>query len=306
MTQLHSVYRFRFKVCGAACACFLSMASLCRAGEPAWPQFRGPDCSGVADAHPPVQVNPTNSVAWSIDVPWSPSSPSIWGERLFLTTFDSGELQTRCYALRDGQLLWSRGVKPEKLESFHATESSPAAPTPATDGQHVVSYFGSFGVVCYSPQGKELWRHPLPVALSGGGYGTAASPVIMDRFVIVDRDQDRNSSLLALDVSNGKTVWETTRPDATGSFGTPVIWKNQGLEQIVVPGCLRLAGYDLKTGKRDMDRNRHDGTGLHDACHRRGLAVFCGVVAGREGCALALLGLVPGRIRQEQGRRSHL
>jgi outer membrane protein assembly factor BamB len=229
--------------------CFLGVLTSAVASAASWPQFRGPDCSGVAvEATPPVVVSPTNRVLWSIDVPWSPSSPCIWGERLFLTTFDEGQLQTRCYNLRDGKLVWSSGIRPEKLEAFHTTENSPAAPTPATDGTRIVSYFGSFGLVCYDLKGKELWRRPLAVAISGGGFGTGTSPVIVGGLVILDRDQDQNSSLLAVDVATGKTIWETARPDATGSFGTPVIWRNDGVDEVVVPGCLRLKGYDLKTG----------------------------------------------------------
>jgi outer membrane protein assembly factor BamB len=134
---------------------------------PAWPGFRGPNSSGVADgATPPINIGPTNSVLWKIQVPWSPSSPCIWEDQIFLTTFSDGELQTRCYRRQDGGLAWSRGLKPDKLETYHSTENSPAATTPATDGQRVISYFGSFGLICYDRKGTELWRHPLPVALS--------------------------------------------------------------------------------------------------------------------------------------------
>jgi outer membrane protein assembly factor BamB len=226
-------------------------AAVCSAA-PAWPAFRGPNSSGVAAAGaPPIKISPTNSVLWKLPVPWSPSSPCIWDGQLFLTTYADTELQTRCYHRADGQLAWSRGVKPDKLEVYHHTESSPAASTPATDGQRVVSYFGSFGLVCYDLQGKELWRHAIPVALSLGGYGTATSPVIAGNLVVVNLDRDQASSLLAVDLKSGKTVWETPRPDAIGSFGTPIIWQNREIEEVVVPGSLRLKGYALKTGKED-------------------------------------------------------
>ena len=217
---------------------------------PNWPQFRGPNCSGVAlQARPPVHISPTNSVLWRIEAPWSPSSPCIWGDRIFLTAFVGDQLQTRGYDRRNGQLLWSAGVKATKLEAFNQTENSPAAPTPATDGRHVVSYFGSFGLICHDPEGRELWRHRLPVAMSGCGFGSGTSPIIEGQLVILDRDQDQNSSLLAVEVETGKTAWETPRPDATGSFGTPVIWSHGDADDVVVPGCLRLKGYDVKTGK---------------------------------------------------------
>jgi outer membrane protein assembly factor BamB len=229
----------------------LSVSAL-PAAIPSWPAFRGPNSSGVSStAKPPVRISPTNSVVWKVAVPFSPSSPCIWGDQLFLTAFADNECQTRCYQRRDGKLLWSRGVKAEKLEMFHGTESSPAASTPATDGARVVTYFGSFGLVCYDMQGKELWRYPLPTALSLGGYGTATCPQIVGNLVVVSRDRDEASSLLAVDLDTGKKVWETPRPDSLGSFGTPIFWKNNDVEEVVVPGPLRLKGYSLKTGKED-------------------------------------------------------
>jgi outer membrane protein assembly factor BamB len=214
-----------------------------------WPEFRGVNCSGVsATAKPPVQISPTNGVKWKVEVPWSPSSPCVWGDQVFLTTYTDGELQTRAYSAKDGALLWTKGIKPEKLEMFHRSEGSPAASTPATDGRRVVSYFGSFGLVCYDFKGAEVWRHPLPLAMSGGGFGTGTSPVILRDRVLLNRDQDDKSSLQALDLSTGKQVWETPRPDAGGSFGTPILWNNSGEEEVIVPGSIQLKGYALKTG----------------------------------------------------------
>src|SRR5581483_6040944 len=218
----------------------------------AWTAFRGPNSSGMAlDCKPPIKISPTNSVIWKISVPFSPSCPCIWGDQLFLTVFADNELQTRCYQRRDGKLAWSRGVKAEKLEMFHSTESSPAASSPATDGERIVSYFGSFGLVCYDLHGNELWRYPLPTAMSLGGYGTATCPQIAGNLVIVSRDRDQASSLLALDLKTGKKAWETPRPDSLGSFGTPIFWQNNDTAEVVVPGPLKLKGYSLKTGKED-------------------------------------------------------
>ena len=112
-------------------------------------------------------------------MPWSPSSPSVWGSRIFLTTFIDGELETRCHDRPDGRLRWSRRIKPENVEEHHRSDGSPAAATPAIDGRHVVSYFGSFGLICHDLDGKELWRHLLPLAESGGKFGSGTSPIIV-------------------------------------------------------------------------------------------------------------------------------
>lgn len=216
-----------------------------------WPQFRGPNGSGVASAgaKPPLEIGPASGVLWKVEVPWSPSSPCVWDDRIFLTTFAGGELQTRCYDRPHGDLLWSRGIKPEKLEVYHRSEGSPAASTPATDGTHVVSYFGSIGLVCHDFDGRELWRYPMAITRSAGDFGSGTSPIITGNLVILNRDQLIDARLLVLDVKTGKRVWSTPRPDGYGSYGTPIIWNNAGNEEIVIPGSVRLKGYDLKTGK---------------------------------------------------------
>src|SRR5262249_10337440 len=111
------------------------------------------------------------------------------------------------------------------------------------------SYFGSFGVVCHDFEGRELWRHRLPVMLSTGQYGTSNSPVIIGRTVVLNRDQFRESSVLALDLETGKKVWETARPDSVGGVGTPVHWRNGGVDEVGLAATGKLKGYDLKTGR---------------------------------------------------------
>lgn len=218
-------------------------------GVPQWPQFRGANGAGVsADAKPPVKIGPQEKVRWSIAVPWSPSSPIVWGDRIFLTTFDAGQLQIRSYSRSDGRLQWTRGLTPETLEEHHQLDGSPAASSPVTDGRRVVSYFGSFGLVCHDLEGNELWRHPLPRAQSGGKYGTGTSPIIVGNRVIVNRDQYQDSSLLALDLATGRKAWESVRTEAAGSFGTPAHWRNDGVDEVVLAGSAQLKGYDLMTG----------------------------------------------------------
>ncbi len=234
-------------------ATFIAAAMLSAAGMAAaedwWPQFRGPNGAGVSEsAKPPVEFGPGTNQLWTIAVPSGMSSPCVWGDWIFLTGFDGGKLQTLCYQRQDGKLLWKRDAKGGAIEEYHATEGSPAASTPATDGRRVVSYFGSRGLVCYDVKGKELWQHPLPVAQTSGGFGSGTSPMIAGGLVLVNRDQVKECSLLAVDLRTGKKIWEAARPDVTQSFGTPILWKNGGAVEVVMSGSLKLKGYDLKTG----------------------------------------------------------
>jgi len=227
----------------------LAAAMLSASAADPWPSFRGPNASGVSPtAKPPARFGPEEAVVWKTEVPWSPSSPSVWGDRLFLTTFRDGKLETRCHSTADGRLLWFRVLSAEKLEEYHLTEGSPAASTPATDGQKVVTYFGSAGLACYDLEGKELWHHPLPPALTGGNFGSGTSPLIAGGLVLLNRDQTRNSTLLAVRLEDGKKVWEVPRPDAPTSYGTPVLSQQGGVAEVILAGSLQMRGYDLKTG----------------------------------------------------------
>src|SRR5207244_5676625 len=124
-----------------------------------WPRFRGPDGSGVADGQkPPVEFGPDKNVKWKAPAPSGLSSPIVAGDKLVITAFDDGKLYTIAYYRADGKQAWRAEAKAEQIEKFHKTEGSPAASTPATDGQHIVSYFGSCGLVCYDLAGKELWK----------------------------------------------------------------------------------------------------------------------------------------------------
>lgn len=67
-------------------------AAVAAAGPPAWPQFRGPEGSGVAPDYekPPSQIGPDKNVKWKVAVPSGLSSPIIAGDRLFLTGYLCG------------------------------------------------------------------------------------------------------------------------------------------------------------------------------------------------------------------------
>ena len=219
------------------------------ADPPAWPQFRGPAGAGVADAqHPPTKIGPNDNVKWKVAVPPGVSSPVIVGDRLFLTAFDNGKLYTLAYRRADGTELWRREAPAAKIEPFHKTESSPAGSTPATDGERVVSYFGSCGLFCYDLDGKELWRYELPTAATTNDFGTGSSPVIGGDRAILQRDQMKDSKLLAVDLKTGSLVWEVKRDGVSTSWGSACVWDAPGGPQVVVAGGFRLTGYDLATG----------------------------------------------------------
>jgi outer membrane protein assembly factor BamB len=214
----------------------------------AWPRFRGPNGSGIADdAKPPVEFGTNKNVKWKVSAPSGLSSPIVAGDNLVITAFDDGKLYTVAYKRKDGGEAWRAMAPAKQIELFQKTEGSPATSTPATDGKRIVSYFGSCGLLCYSLSGKELWKFEMPTVTSGGDFGSGVSPIIAEGTVVLVRDEAKQAKIIALDAATGARKWEQTRLPAT-SYCTPVLWSTPGGKQIVAAGHARMVGYDLKSG----------------------------------------------------------
>ena len=220
-------------------------------GEAWWPQFRGPNSSGLGEGRPPVHFGPEKNVLWKTPIRSGISSPSIWGDRIFLTEFNkrNNQLATLCIDRSTGKVLWRQIVEAKKIEEVHEI-SSPAGSTPATDGERVYVYFGSYGLVCYSLDGKLQWERRLP--LPENPYGAVSSPIVAGDFLVFNH-QGKDAYLLAVNRRNGRTIWKTDRSLFQFGWSTPVHWRHDGIDEIVV------LGGDFKPNQRLMAYNLSDG-----------------------------------------------
>ncbi|MCI0456052.1 MAG: PQQ-binding-like beta-propeller repeat protein [Gemmataceae bacterium] len=217
---------------------------------PRWPQFRGPQGRAVTDeAKPlPVQFGPGQNVLWKTPLPAGHSSPCVWGERIFLTSFDgkAQKLETLCLDRHNGAVRWRRTAPAARVERVNNV-NSPAAATPATNGQRVYVSFGSYGLLCYDFEGKELWRRPLPTPRTR--FGTATSPIVAGDLVLLN-GQGKDLHLLAVRAATGETVWTTAGSPFPSEYPVPLLCQHEGRTEVIVPGAGGLLAYDLKDGSR--------------------------------------------------------
>jgi outer membrane protein assembly factor BamB len=217
------------------------------AGDSNWAQFRGPNCAGVSDGKPPLYFGANSNVLWKTEVPTGVSSPCVVRDRVFITAFNEGKLATIGIDARTGKVLWKQAAPPTKIESTHKM-GSPASATPASDGERVYSYFGSYGVIAYDLEGKEQWKKPLDIGLVINGSGTSPA-LIRNRLVINCDQQEGKSFLIALDPKSGRTLWQTPRPDFVSSYTTPILWSRDGQDDVVLAGSVRTVAYGLEDGQ---------------------------------------------------------
>ena len=245
-----------------------------------WPSYRGYYASGYLDeAYLPDSFNIESSyhVKWNVEVPGlGLSCPVIWDDRVYITTAlsdkdkagylpgmygdiapinDSSEhvWKVLCYDKTSGKLLWEqdahRGIPMVKRhpKSSHANTSI------ATDGHHVIAFFGSEGLYCYSSEGKLLWERDFGLinsawnVVESAEWEFSSSPVIFKDKVLIQADALNQSFVAVLDLPTGETIWRKERDEISG-WCTPNIYFDGSNPRLVVNGYRHRGAYDLHNG----------------------------------------------------------
>lgn len=214
-----------------------------------WPQFRGPNATGVAEQpNLPVSFGPAQNVFWKTPAPMGNSSPVVAGNTVYLTGFEKDRLLTIAIDRRTGRLLWQQEAPRPRKQVIERPANGPASASPVSDGQNVYVFFQDFGLLAYGPQGKELWR--IPLGPFNNPFGHGASPILAGNALLMNIDQDAGSFLLAVDKDSGRVLWRKERPLAQRGYATPVLFRAPGgADQVIVAGSYRLSAYDVRSGK---------------------------------------------------------
>ena len=238
-----------------------------------WGQWRGPLATGAAPkADPPVEWSETKNIRWKTKLPGlGHSSPVVWGSLVFVTTaemtgskkpftgvtpdgahnnmnplFDH-QFAVMAIERQTGAVVWRRTVATRQPHESTHESATWASNSPVTDGEHVLSFFGSNGLYCLDTGGRLLWSRDLGDMQVKHGHGEGASPLLHGETVVVNWDHEGASLIVALAKRTGEELWRQPRDEVT-SWATPIVVTHDGQAQVVVSGTRRVRGYDLKTG----------------------------------------------------------
>ena len=276
-----------------------------------WPNWRGPGNQGHAAArNVPLQWGKQENVRWRVELPdIGNSTPVVWGDRVFVTQATDktvwppkggnggvASAESRallCFRRSDGKRLWEAKVAYKEPESTHPTNPFCSA-SPVTDGERVVVSHGSAGLFCYDLDGKELWRKDT--GKQEHIWGNAASPVLYKDLCVLWVGPGENQVLLAVNKTNGQTVWEHKEPGGAsgtggsrewrGSWSTPLVARVNGRDELILGVPRKLKAFDPATGKELWSC-----AGLGDLVYTSPLCSEDGVVvamSGYHGPALAV------------------
>jgi outer membrane protein assembly factor BamB len=241
-----------------------------------WHQWRGPDATGVApEANPPVEWDEQKNLKWKAQIPGAgKSTPIIWENKVFVTTaVDTGKVVpgatkpedqperrfdikfpnttyrfvVYCLDRNTGKVLWDQTAIEEMPHEGHHGDNSHASASPTTDGKRLYVSFGSRGMYCYDLDGKKLWDQKLPQVETRLSFGEGSSPVVQGDTVVLVRDNETSSSIIAFDAATGKIKWTKPREE-TSAWATPLIVDHEGRWQVVTNASNKVRSYDIEKG----------------------------------------------------------
>ncbi len=258
--------------------------------------FRGAWGNGISKAENlPLKwdVGAGTNILWTADIPISGySSPVVWENRVFVTGGNQKERRVFCYDTASGKLLWnnlvdniggSPSTSPETSE-----DTGLAAPTSVTDGNVVVSIFGTGDIIAFTMEGKRVWARNLGVP--DNHYGHSSSLLAYDGKVLVQYDTNKSGRLLALDIVTGETVWDVSR-DNRISWASPILAEVDGKMQVVTSTAPKVAGHSIETGEELWAVECMMGEVGPSPAYANGL-----VIAGNEYATLAAIDPAKGEI----------
>jgi outer membrane protein assembly factor BamB len=251
-------------------------------GSENWPSFRGVNASGLTENQDlPLEwdAKTGKNIKWSYETQGlGLSSPIIWEDRVFITTAidqvaDDSSLKVGLYGdvvsvQNENPHAWevicldrNTGKEIWRKEAFRGVpkikrhpKSSHASSTAATDGKHVVAFFGSEGLYCYDFDGNLLWKRDFGVLDSSwytmpeAQWEFGSSPIIQDGKLIIQVDVQKDSFIAALDVETGDTIWKTER-DEIPTWSSPTVHVGSVRAQVIVNGYKHIGSYDFETGE---------------------------------------------------------
>jgi len=221
-----------------------------------WPQWRGPDRSGISRETGLLQEWPKDGpkLRWKrTDIGPGYSTPVVAAGKVYVQTTKDKDEFALCLDEKTGKDLWNTPIGAVGVNRglpYPGTRSSPTV-----DGDRVYCLSSAGELNCLTTDGKVKWKKDLVKDL-GGVVGTEKMSWAYSESVLVDGDLvictpgGKEAALAALNKQTGEVVWKCAPPENDpAEYSSIMVTEAGGVKQYVTFLRKGVVGVDAKTGK---------------------------------------------------------
>lgn len=215
-----------------------------------WPQWRGPDRTGISTETGLLKAWPAAgpAQAWSISgLGRGYGSPAVAGDRIYVQGSQGKNSAVFCLKRADGTVLWSRTLG----QGLDQDRGGGPRGTPTVDGDLVYALSESGDLVCLQAgTGAVVWTRNLLKDFGGANpeWLFSESPLV-DGANLVITPGGPKASIAALDKLTGKTVWTTNELSDPAGYSSCIVVDIQGVRTIMTMTAQAGVGVRAADGK---------------------------------------------------------
>jgi len=212
-----------------------------------WPQWRGTNRDGKITKFVAPKTWPTAlTQKWKITVGLGDAAPALVGKKLYVFTRLGDNEVVQCLDAANGNKLWEYQYAAQAITGPASSHPGPrSSPTVAAGKVVTLGIFGT--LTCLdAANGKMIWTNN-DFQGSTPMFGTAMSPIIVDKLCIAHLGGKNNGTINAYDIANGNLVWKC--PGDSPSYSSPALMTVGGKKQLVIYTDKNLEGIALTDGK---------------------------------------------------------
>jgi outer membrane protein assembly factor BamB len=206
-------------------------------GSGEWPQWRGPDRTGVARETGLLKSWPAEGphLMWKAQgLGGGNSTPSIARGRIFGMSYRGQNEVVWALEAEGGKSLWTTRIAPANFSIGQAHSGS--ASTPTVDGDRLYALGESGDLVCLQvADGKLLWKKNLVSEFGGRvpGWGYSESPLV-DGEKVIATPGGSGATLVALNKRTGDVIWKAQVPDGNSAqYASAIVADVDGQRQYI-------------------------------------------------------------------------
>jgi outer membrane protein assembly factor BamB len=194
-----------------------------------WPQWRGPDRTGVSMETGLAQQWPSGGppVVWTAPgLGAGYGAVAIKGTRIFVQGLRGNQTMVHSLNRADGKYLWSKNLG---RGGSNDRGSGPRS-TPTLDGDRVYILTEAGDLWCLREDGTEVWNRNILREFSGSNISwlVSESPLVDGDRVIVTPG-GRNAGIVALDKMTGKTIWTAKELSDDAGYASAMVVDVEGV-----------------------------------------------------------------------------